>query len=158
MQDLSRVTGNPVIINFKDTQYRVSGFTFGDVGLLQAEFLKQKRASIMEAAVSLRDVLPAEEAQSMLNRAMTEAATIQYVTEDEFAKLFKSVNGMTLAVWTVLNRQHPGVFTKNDILSLFAAGELNKEKLNDLFAYFNADKQLAKNEIGPTARAAETSP
>lgn len=146
MQDLSRVTGDPIVIrDFRGKDYTVKGFTFDDIGLLQGEMLRRKRKQVVDTAMEFRSLLPADEAKEHIQQAIRDASQIQYISDEEVNAFVMTTEGIKLFVWILLNRQYPGEFSESTMLELFASNKLGQEQIEHLLNTLNP-----KNEIGPT--------
>jgi len=159
MQDLSRVTGDEVVIrgwNGKD--FTVSGVAFGDFGLLQGEILRRKRRSIIEAASAARDYLPPADAKAIMQQALDTTAMVQFVSDEELEQFVRTSAGVQTFLWILLNRQFPGEFKESDVGQMFFNGQLNEQSAATLLAKFAEGGDRSGNATGRATPAEVSRP
>jgi hypothetical protein len=108
MQDMSRITGDPVILKPKSKggrEFIVRGACFEDVGLLQAEILKKKRKAKADAAGLMLEYLTPHERQVTLEKVRKEIAEIAYVSMKETMEFVLSEEGTITFLWCLLENQ-----------------------------------------------------
>lgn len=129
MQDVSRITGNPIVIDskVKGRTFILRGMTFEDVGAVQAEMLKRKRAAKTETATSMVKQLgndyPLEERRRILDNARNEVDQIAFVSDEEFDVFLGTLDGGLFMLWAMMERQYPGACSRQDIAEMVGAGE-----------------------------------
>lgn len=164
MQDVSRVTGNPVIIKskVKGREFILRGLTFDDLGVLQSEMLREKRKRKVETATEmvkqLGDAFPLAERMQILSDARREADEIAFVSDAEFSSFLNTMDGGIALLWTLFERQHPGAITKSELMQMVASGELGDESLhglvNTLVGGGDAGNATGQSEAADTPAAA----
>lgn len=132
MQDLSQVTGAPVILRVRDEDVLVKPFTLEDIGVIQQEIMRQKRVNVVSAARDAGKLLPKDEANELLDRALQKAAQINSVTVEEFNSFIASDVGVVTFFWLLLDRQYPGRFTREDMLLTIARDSQFSDKVTNL--------------------------
>lgn len=142
MQDVSGVTGNFRMLKIAGEEVRVSGVTFEDIGLLQSEIVRQKRKAKVEAVALLKEHLSHEDYLAEMRAAVKEAESLS-VSETLVHDFLSgedgkgNVEGVILMLWSLVNRQHPGKFTRNQIFAALASGTIGDEVLDWLFNSIN---------------------
>lgn len=162
MQDVSRVTGNPVVIKskVKNQDFILRGLTFDDLAVIQSELLREKRKRKVETATEmvkqLGDSFPLEERVKLLNQARKEADETAFISDAEFNGYMQTMDGAILLLWTLFQRQYPGIVSKSDIMQMMANGELGEEAVKGLMEMMLGGGP-AGNSIGRSEEAAATS-
>jgi hypothetical protein len=138
MQDVSRVTGNPVIISFGGRDYIIRSMTFEDFGVIQKMLVDEKRRAIISTAAAmvkeLGDSFPFEERKKMLDDARKEAGRVGFITNEELYNYVQSNEGSVKLLWACFERQYPQTFTQTDIFHFLATQVLTEEKIAALMA------------------------
>ncbi len=143
MQDISDPTGSQTIAKIAGQEVLLGGFTFEDIGTIQGELLKAKRKAILQTALVARDILPPDEAAKEWEAARDKASRVE-ITGDDFDKYMKAADGVATMLWILCERQHPGRFTRAEILKSLNAGELTDDKALELLQTLEALQQVAK--------------
>lgn len=155
MQDVSRVTGSPVIIKAKGKEYALSGMTFGDLGIIQAEALRAKRARKIEVAAEVAKYFPPADFKAHMKEAGEEAEKIGLLSDQDFDDYTQSVNGAATFFWVLFERQYPREFTREDVLGIVAGGQIGSVEVLSLVAELTGAAS-AKNLTGPLASVNST--
>jgi hypothetical protein len=137
MQDISRVTGDGVIVesNVKGRTFVLSGMTFEDLGAVQKRFLRDKRERLLEAAKIRADLEDTPEArQEVMDKAQAAATQIAYLSDEEFNSIVKSPFGATELLWVLFQRQFPNQVTRTEIIRMANAGEFPADSMTQLIS------------------------
>lgn len=134
MQDVSRVTGEPVLIESKvmGRTFVLKGMTFEDLGVVQKKFLRDKKLRHLEAAQLRAELEPPEARKAIMDQAQAEAAQMAYLSDEEFDQTIRTVFGSTELLWVLFQRQYPGVVSRDDIIRMASAGDLPETALASL--------------------------
>lgn len=140
MQDLSDVTGSQTIVKIAGQEVLLGGYTFEDIGAIQGAFLKSLRQGKYEAVLAMKGVIPDEQYAEEWTRAREECARL-VVTKDDFANWMITNYGFSTTLWILAERQYPGKFTRQQILTSFTEGEISEEKSLELLQTIEALQQ-----------------
>lgn len=132
MEDVSRVTGDPVTVQWKGKDYILGGFSFEDWGLLQNELLRERRKLKMQVVTDLRDSLPTDIWREMLDKARQEAENIGEVSDAEVGKFLGDEEGLAFVLWVLFERRYPGAVRRLETIDMLVQGAINEDQLTNL--------------------------
>jgi hypothetical protein len=163
VQDVSRVTGDPVLLTIDGKDYLLRGMTFEDLGVVQGQLVKEKRQRIIDAAAdmvkALGDSVPWPDRRAILDDARKEASRVGFISDDELWGYLQTNDGAVLMLWTCFERQHPGAFTRAGLMKLMASGKLSKQDIERLLIELvGGSEGNLTGQVSGAAQPAATAP
>lgn len=142
MQDLS-VVGKFIAV-IADQEVTLEGYSFEDLGTLQAEVVRDRRRARLQTALELRDLMGGEAGEREFEKIRAAAEKI-VLTEQDFEAFLQTPGGVSTLLWILVERQYPQKFTRKQILKSLTDGQLTQEKVLELMETLKSLQQIRGN-------------
>ena len=125
-EDVSRLVGE-TIVKWKGKDYILPTFGLRDWGLMQGDLVEEKRSRIIHAVMNLRKKFSPQEFQDLRREALQEITNVNSLTGRDLGELMGSEFGISLMLWILFERSHPGTVTREELEEFVKSDEFTEE-------------------------------
>jgi hypothetical protein len=151
MQDLARVTGDPLTVTIGNDTFILKALQIGRLGIIQNEILQCKRRAVLGLAeIECESVFDPARQQQIRAAARNEARAIAYSKQDDLMEFISSPEGVSFCIWLLFEQEYPGRLQRAEVLTslLPKLGEQITQVMSLLLVSFGMD--AVGNGTGPS--------
>lgn len=125
--DVSRLVGVSTV-KFRGQDYLLDNFGFDDWSAVQSQFVRDKRARMIQAAIDAGQEFPPHEAQRLRQEAIEAAGNVAGLTREEYQQTLNQPAGMARFFWVMFERRYAGKLKVADIEQMIRENLIDEQK------------------------------